>query len=94
MTSSARSKLHGDTAYSMPAGGYWSDVTVGPAKPSADTKVRSSSSLLVSGQIVDQGHVLLMVDPQSLERKLAIRRVNDAMQGKSIESTTIIKTDN
>lgn len=63
---------------------------------STDTRgVSSEGKVLVQGRIVGlrgaDTQLVVMVDPGSVDRKLAIRRMNDQLEGRSPSSNTDVE---
>lgn len=85
------------TADAIPAGGWQPINQAHQRVSSTDTRGPSSEGLLlVQGRYVaqDKGGVQLVVtvDPAAIDRKIAIRRVNDQIEGRTLRSNTLADT--
>jgi hypothetical protein len=78
--------------------GEWVRVNETPRMAEARTTVGISAKdvVLIPGRLVrgrpgsaEKSEVQLSIEPRSVSRKLAIRRLNDQMEGRSIPSTTL-----
>lgn len=87
-------KILKTTAPSIPTGGWRRVEQFRDAVNSPDTRGPSNASVvLVQGRYIKEGpnadKLLVTVDPAAIDRKIAIRQLNDRLEGRTPRSDTV-----